>query len=149
MATSWFAALRGGTRWSGELIISSSRDGYSSWPPPGPGSNPGVAIGRLAFIIGGVDMARYLEKAERYSKIPVELLEMVSEENRPKAADLIARLVNAGIVCCPRGVQGTVRINIVKEVCKHIPIRCNLEERMIDPENPERGTYKALVTQAK
>lgn len=115
-------------------------------------------------------MGRYQEIAERYSSVANELWSIVSKladefcdiggdvtdaelmeaeltakDVKQRTAEAIARLVNAGVVSCPRGVQGTVRLNIVNGVCKDLPIRCSLEEKLKDPERPEMGSYKALV----
>lgn len=87
-------------------------------------------------------MARYLQTAARYSNLPAELMALVPVENHEKAAELIARLVNAGMVGNPRPPQSTVRINYVRAVCKDLPIICDLEERDKDYGD---GTYKALV----
>lgn len=91
-------------------------------------------------------MARYLETAARYEDLPLQLLQFVPPEHHDEAVCIIARLVNAGVVSVPRSAQSTVRLNIVNRVCQKIPVKCGLEERAIDPTNPERGTYKALTT---
>lgn len=95
-------------------------------------------------------MARYLETAARYNQIPVELLAMLPAEHKQKGAELIARLVNAGVLGNPRPANGTVRLNYVTAVCKHLPIRCSLEERKVNPDDPSCDkTYKALVVKPK
>ena len=95
-------------------------------------------------------MARYLQTAKRYQQLPTELLQLVPEEDRPRAAELIARLVNAGMVGAPRGVQSTVRLNYVSEVCKDLPIRCSLETKEVNPDDlSDHRTYNALVVTAK
>lgn len=88
-------------------------------------------------------MSRYLQKAAGYNNLPKELMELIKPEYEFEAAEIIARLVNAGVVCVPRSCQSTVRLNIVREICKDLPISCKLEERSFD-DNSGR-TYKALV----
>ena len=93
-------------------------------------------------------MARYLETAARYNQLPVELLALVPPEHKAKAAELIARLVNAGMVGNPRPAQGTVRLNYVSAVCKHIPVKCGLQERRVNPNDPtDTRTYNALTVE--
>lgn len=94
-------------------------------------------------------MARYLDIAKRYQNLPVRLLELVPSEHKEEAAEIAARLVNAGMVGCPRPAQGTVRLNYVSAVCKNLPIVCSLEERKINPDDPTSETYKALVVKHK
>lgn len=95
-------------------------------------------------------MARYLETAARYNQLPVELLALIPEEHKDKGAELIARLVNAGMLGNPRPSQSTVRLNYVSAVCKHIPVICGLEERRVDTDDPTNTkTYKALTVRLK
>lgn len=86
-------------------------------------------------------MAKYLKVAAEANQVAQELIQMVPEQDRPRAAEKIARLVNFGIRISPRPVQSTVRINGVSASVKGLPVRCKLEERQSD-----RGTYKVLVT---
>jgi hypothetical protein len=95
-------------------------------------------------------MARYLETAKRYDNLPVELLALIPPEHKATGAEMIARLVNAGILGNPRACNGTIRLNYVSAVCKHLPIRCSLEEREVKPDDPtDTRTYKALVVKPK
>jgi len=89
-------------------------------------------------------MARYLETAAQANQVAQNLLAMVPEESRPQAADLIARLVNLGIRCSPRGVQHTVRLNAVRRAVHGLPVRVRMEERT--DERTQR-TYNALITE--
>lgn len=89
-------------------------------------------------------MARYLQTAAEANKVAQALLSLVSENDRPMAAEMIARLVNFGIRCAPRAVQSTVRLNAVREAVKGMPVRVSMEQR-----RDERSgkTYNALTTQ--
>lgn len=89
-------------------------------------------------------MALYLKKIKERKGTQAELLALIPDEHKVEAAALIARVVNNGIVCCPRGVQSTVRLNIVSGLCEDLPVRCTLEERTSDWDSTK--TYKALVT---
>ena len=91
-------------------------------------------------------MPRYMETAKRYEDLPQELLDLIPEEHHEVAYDKIARLVNAGMVGNPRPAQGTVRLNYVKAVCRHLPLRIWLEEREIKGSD---RTYKALCTEPR
>lgn len=89
-------------------------------------------------------MSKYLEVAAEANKVAQDLLMMVPNEDKPKAAELIARLVNLGIRCSPRGVQHTVRLNAVKRAVRDLPVRVSMEERK---DERTGRTYNVLVTQ--
>ena len=91
-------------------------------------------------------MSRYIETANRYSTLPGELLKLVPDEHKIEVALLLPRLVNAGVTSVPRACQSTVRLNIVREICKHIPVVCSLEERTTEDGN---HVYKALVVRER
>jgi len=88
-------------------------------------------------------MAFYKQKAQRYVSLADRLYAMLPDDKKQEGAEVIARLVNAGVVCVPRPAQSTVRLNIVKEVTTNLPINCSIEERKTD--NDPTKTYKALV----
>jgi hypothetical protein len=88
-------------------------------------------------------MARYLETAREANELAKKLLLEVDESKRPEVAEMIARLVNFGIRCSPRGVQHTVRLNAVREAVRDLPVHVSMVQKVSD-----RGrTYNALVTQ--
>ena len=89
-------------------------------------------------------MARYLEVAAQATSIARDLVEMVPEDQRPAAAELVARIANLAVRACPRGVQHTVRHNIVAAVVRGLPVRIGMEERS---DLKTGRTYHALVTQ--
>lgn len=89
-------------------------------------------------------MPKYLETAQQANGVARELLELVCEDDVPRAAELIARLVNLGIRCSPRGVQHTVRLNAVKEAVRGLPVKVS----MVEKKDERTGrTYNALVTE--
>lgn len=88
-------------------------------------------------------MARYLETAAQANDVAKNLLSLVPEENRPQAAEMIARLVNFGIRCSPRAVMGTVRFNAVKRAVEGLPVTVRMEERT---DVKTQRKYKALIT---
>lgn len=90
-------------------------------------------------------MPRYMETAGEANGVAVQLLALVPDGDRPKAAEMIARLVNFGIRCSPRGVQHTIRYNAVKRAVHGLPVKVSMEERT-DPRT--HRTYNALITQA-
>lgn len=84
-----------------------------------------------------------METAAEANAQAVKLLELVPEGDRPRAAELIARLVNLGIRCSPRGVQHTVRLNAVSRSVRGLPVKVSMTE----VKDPKTGrTYNALVT---
>lgn len=101
--------------------------------------------GGLVFnpSIRRVSMARYLEVAAEANGVAQKLLALVPEVDKPQAADLIARLVNFGIRCSPRGVQHTVRLNAVRKAVQGLPVKVSMNE--VTDEKTGR-TYNALVT---
>lgn len=88
-------------------------------------------------------MARYLEVASEANKLAKQLLELVPESERPKAAEMIARLLNFGVRCSPRGVQHTVRLNAVVRAVQGLPVHVSM--RKVTDEKTGK-TYNALVT---
>lgn len=89
-------------------------------------------------------MSRYMKTAAEANEVARKLLDMVPSEHRPWAAELIARLVNLGIRCSPRGVQHTVRLNAVREAVCDLPVRVGMVERTDDKTGK---TYNALTTE--
>lgn len=71
-------------------------------------------------------MAKYMETANNLLKPEVEslmyLITSGMEVDPGVAAKQIGHIINLAVRCCPRGVQGTVRKNIVeaavKDYCK-------------------------------
>lgn len=87
-------------------------------------------------------MSFYLQKADRYINLACDLYAILPEDKKEEGAELIARLVNAGVVCVPRACQSTVRLNIVNRITTNLPIDCSLKEVT----NEETGkSYKALI----
>lgn len=89
-------------------------------------------------------MPRYLEVAAEANDVARRLLELVPNENRPRAAEMIARLVNFGIRCSPRPVQSTVRLNAVKRAVGGMPVKVSMRE--VKDERTGK-TYNALTTE--
>lgn len=89
-------------------------------------------------------MARYMRTAHEANKTAHRLFNMVAKQglesseniefNRQVARD-IAHLVNYGIRCSPRPVQGTVRLNAVREAVKDLPVRVS----MVKETDPDTG----------
>lgn len=65
-------------------------------------------------------MARYLETARELGKDVESLIEYLTlpEPDMEQVAVKIAHIVNLSVRCSPRGVQGTVRKNIVQEAVR-------------------------------
>lgn len=74
-------------------------------------------------------MARYLEVAAQANKVADKLMDMIHEEYKPLAAELVAQLVNLGIRCAPRAVHSTVRLNAVKRAVQGLPVNVSIEKR--------------------
>lgn len=89
-------------------------------------------------------MARYMEIAGEANVVAKELLEMVPENLRPVAAEKIAKLVNFGVRCSPRGVQHTVRYNAVARAVQGLPVKVRMKE--VRDEKTGR-TFNALTTE--
>ncbi len=86
-----------------------------------------------------------MEVAAEANVVATELMGFISHPlDRPKVAALIARLVNLGIRCSPRAVQGTVRINAVRRAVEGLPVRVRLEKRT---DGRTGRSYNALVTE--
>ncbi len=94
-------------------------------------------------------MPRYMETAAQANEVAKELMDLIhalhddAPEQYGKAAEMIARLVNLGIRCSPRGVQHTVRLNAVQRAVRGLPVRVSMKE--VTDEKTGR-TYNALVT---
>lgn len=89
-------------------------------------------------------MAKYMEVAGQANEVALSLMKMVQSDKESQAAELIARLVNLGVRCSPRGVQHTVRLNSVRRAVEGLPVRVSM--RLV--KNPKTGfTYNALVTE--
>lgn len=76
--------------------------------------------------------------------VAASLLALVPEANRPQAAEMIARLVNLGVRCSPRGVQHTVRFNAVHRAVRGLPVKVSMKE--VRDEKTGRS-FNALVTE--
>lgn len=100
-------------------------------------------------------MPKYLEVAAEANLVAKEIMKMVSEDHPTSVeadqeqflgelAEKLARLVNLGIRCSPRGVQHTVRLNAVREAVRDLPVRVS----MVEKKDEKTGrTYNVLVTQ--
>lgn len=66
------------------------------------------------------------------------------EADKPKIAELIARLYNLGIRTVPRTVQSTVRFSTVKRAVQDPPVKVSMEQRK---DEKTHRTYNVLVTQ--
>ena len=87
-------------------------------------------------------MPNYMNVAADANETAKNLMDLVPDANKPAAAELIARLVNFGIRCSPRGVQHTVRFNAVRRAVQGLPVHVGMAQRTND-----RGySYNALVT---
>jgi hypothetical protein len=84
-----------------------------------------------------------MEVAAEANTLAHSLLALVPADDKPKAAEMIARLVNFGVRCSPRGVQHTVRYNAVRRAVQGLPVKVGMKE--------VRGlngrSYNALVTE--
>lgn len=89
-------------------------------------------------------MARYLLVAADANIVAKNLLDLVPEESKPQAAEMIARLVNLGVRCSPRGVQHTVRLNAVKRAVQALPVRVSM---ILKTDEKTGRSYNALVTE--
>ncbi len=89
-------------------------------------------------------MSRYLEVAAEANKLAANLMEFIHEEaDRPVVAELVARIVNLAVRSCPRGVQHTVRLNIVRAAVQGLPVRVGMEART---DEKTGRVYHALTT---
>lgn len=88
-------------------------------------------------------MPRYMETAAEANVVALKLLELIPEENKPLAAEMIARLVNYGVRCSPRGVQHTVRLHAVQRAAMDLPVKVSMVTRINEKTN---RSYNALVT---
>lgn len=90
-------------------------------------------------------MARYLETAAEANNLAREIMTyIVAENDKPRVAELLARLVNLSVRSCPRAVQHTVRLNIVQRACKDLPVKVSMATKV---DERTGRTYHALVTQ--
>lgn len=88
-------------------------------------------------------MSRYLEVAGQANDLAVKLLALVPEAAKPQAAEMIARLVNFGVRCSPRGVQHTVRFRAVERAVRGLPVSVRMVEHT---DEKTKRTYNALQT---
>jgi hypothetical protein len=88
-------------------------------------------------------VAKYLEIAAEANSVAKNLLNLIPESDRPQAAEMIARLVNYGIRCSPRGVQHTVRLNAVRGAVKGLPVQVSMVEKT---DERTGRVYNALMT---
>lgn len=88
-------------------------------------------------------MPRYMEIAAEANSVALKLIELVPVVSRPQVAEMIARLVNLGIRCSPRGVQHTVRYNAVRQAVRGLPVSVFMEERTDERTGRK---YNALLT---
>ncbi len=88
-------------------------------------------------------MARYLEIAGQANDVAKDLILLIPEDDRPRAAEMIARLVNLAFRSSPRPAQSTVRLNAVKRAVQGLPVRVGMVEKTDDR---TKRTYNALTT---
>lgn len=92
-------------------------------------------------------MPRYLEVAREGQKFAEDVMQIIrgeSPEDQARVAECIARVANMAVRACPRGVQHTVRLNIVRTICANLPVRVS----MVEKKDEKTGrTYNALMTQ--
>lgn len=89
-------------------------------------------------------MPRYMDTAAEANKVAQDLLNCVTSDYRPQAAELIARLYNLGIRTAPRAVQSTVRFNAVRRAVQDLPVKVSMEQRL---DERTKRTYNVLITQ--
>lgn len=99
-------------------------------------------------------MPKYLEVAAEANVVAKKLMEVVRgplgeeitdhQTSYAEVAEMIARLVNLGIRCSPRGVQHTVRLNAVRRAVQGLPVKVSMEERT---DERTKRTYNVLITQ--
>lgn len=88
-------------------------------------------------------MARYMVIAAEANKVAQDLLNCTHNEDKPKVAELIARLYNLGIRTAPRAVQSTVRYNAVKRAVQDLPVKVDMQQKV---DERTKRTYNVLVT---
>lgn len=93
-------------------------------------------------------MPRYLEVAKEGQKFAEDIMTIIrgpmGEQEYAQVAELVARVANMAVRACPRGVQHTVRLNIVRTICANLPVRVS----MVEKKDERTGrTYNALTTQ--
>lgn len=91
-------------------------------------------------------MPKYLDVAAEANVVAKNLMHVIrgeSAETQAQVAEMIARLVNLGIRCSPRGVQHTVRLNAVRRAVRDLPVKVSMEERT---DERTKRTYNVLVT---
>ena len=90
-------------------------------------------------------MPRYMDIAAEANTVSADIMEFIHEESdRPRVAELLARLYNLGIRTAPRAVQSTVRFNAVQRAVKDLPVKVSMEKR-VDPHS--KRVYNVLITQ--
>lgn len=82
-------------------------------------------------------MARYRETASE-AQTTVNQLYDLAVNGRPetmperdyqlKIAELIARVMNYGVRCCPRPAQATVRLTALQIACDSLPIKMSMHK---------------------
>ena len=92
-------------------------------------------------------MPKYMDTAADANVVAKELMALIKgpmgEVEYAKVAEMIARLVNLGVRCSPRGVQHTVRLNAVRRAVQDLPVLVSMKE--VKDERTGR-TYNALIT---
>lgn len=93
-------------------------------------------------------MARYMKVAAEANETAKQLYEIATFNLDPielgprkEIAKLIAKLINYGVRCSPRGVQHTVRLNAVKRAVEGLPVKVSMKE-VTDPDTGR--TFNAL-----
>jgi hypothetical protein len=91
-------------------------------------------------------MAMYHRSIERYEGLAKQLFDLLPEDKQAEGAELIARVINAGVVCNPGKCQAVVRLNIVNGLLKGVDnINCRIVKREMNPGQPDTRLYNALV----
>lgn len=98
-------------------------------------------------------MAKYMQTAAEANEVAKRLMEAVKGPLGEKAdeattsygqvAEMIARLVNYGVRCSPRGVQSTVRLNAVRRAVQDLPVEVSMQQKK---DERTGRTYNVLVT---
>lgn len=73
-------------------------------------------------------MPNYMLTAAKANKVALQLVDLVSPENRAIASAMIAHLVNYGVRCNPRAAHRTIRLNSVTEAVKGLPVKIQMTE---------------------
>lgn len=89
-------------------------------------------------------MPRYMDTAAEANGVAQELLTLCHNIDKPRAAELMARLYNLGIRTAPRAVQSTVRFNAVQRAVRDLPVKVSMEKRT---DERTKRVYNVLITQ--